>query len=80
MTTRSEFDALAAPMRANLKAALAALSDLAGSDYADEEAAGKLAKACYLASLASRGIAALMVEDADFAFVKGSNVILNTDI
>jgi hypothetical protein len=79
MTTKSDFISIAAPMRDNLKKAVAALSEFEASGFTDEEALGRLAKAAYLVSLGSRGLAALAVDDEDFAFVKGSNVILNIE-
>ena len=80
MTTKTpDFQAIAAPLRANLKRALEALSGYESSDFTDEADLGALAKATYLAGLGARGLAALSIPDEDFGFARGSHVILNNE-
>lgn len=81
MTTKADFISIADPMRDNLKRCLAALSEFETSGFENTDALGRVAKAAYLISLASRGLATLAVEDADYAYLKASNaLILNADI
>lgn len=78
MTTKAEFEALAAPLRANLKRAIASLDALSGADFDDEEALGRLAKATYLAGLGARGLAVLSVADEDFPHVRAASALILT--
>jgi len=73
-----DIQAIAVPLRANLKRALESLAAFS-DDPSDLEALGRLSKAAYLAGLGARQLAALSIPDDDFAFARGSHVILNTE-